>query len=526
MLLGDALIAHVDPLTLDALEKLASELDDPSKAEATITRALNEVFDGPLVRQLRARPSRLRRENLNDATRAATDQRKLHDLSPNDQGVIEELTALFAELGDHRGLVALIEDQILRGKDMTARAELARTVARMWQNELADPREAADAWRRVLRMKAGDADATAGLERAKVNMLRKPAAGGESTPSLPSSPAPAARSVPPAAPSSPPAATDAPSTDAALTPEASHATSAEAEAPAAAPSAPVVPVAAESWPQPPLPVPPAPASSSPVDDLAASMRAVLAPEREERTDAHVSPGAHGPASEDRLHLPEGLLFRPLAEESPDDVPTAEPPQAGPDDAEMSDLERTYAPGLGDDPTETAAAPPAEADPPLAGERPGSEPPPVSAVHTAEGASERTGEHAAARELAVSTSTSRKKSSSPTIWPRWSTPTTWKRRRPPSLRPRSSRRPSGPCRRPSRATDTTGGQAPANHGRSRRWPRSPSMPRRSRGAARSRATSPTTFSATSIRTRRWASSGRSLRAYAAPRASTTRPARRS
>jgi hypothetical protein len=71
-------------------------------------------------------------------------------------------------------MVQLYEDQILRGKDMTTRAELARKVARMWEEQLADPREAADAWRRVLRMKPGDPEATSGLDRAKSNMLKKP----------------------------------------------------------------------------------------------------------------------------------------------------------------------------------------------------------------------------------------------------------------------------------------------------------------------------------------------------------------
>ena len=92
---------------------------------------------------------------------------------------MDELSALLTELGDYRGMVQLYEDQILRGKDMSARAELARKVARMWEEQLADPREAADAWRRVLRMKQGDAEATAGLERAKSNMLKKPEPGGE-----------------------------------------------------------------------------------------------------------------------------------------------------------------------------------------------------------------------------------------------------------------------------------------------------------------------------------------------------------
>ncbi len=177
--LGDALIAHVDPLTLDALEGLSREVGDPRRAEATLSRALGEVFDGPLVRQLLARRAKLRREQLDDKAGAGADLKKLHDLSPNDQAVMDELSALLTELGDFRGMVQLYEDQILRGKDMNARAELARKVARMWEEQLADPREAADAWRRVLRMKQADTEATAGLERAKSNMLKKPEPGAE-----------------------------------------------------------------------------------------------------------------------------------------------------------------------------------------------------------------------------------------------------------------------------------------------------------------------------------------------------------
>jgi tetratricopeptide (TPR) repeat protein len=177
--LGDSLIAHVDPSTLDALEELAIEIGDPPRAEATLSRALGEVFDGPLVRQLLARRAKLRRERLDDRAGAAVDLKKLHELSPSDQAVTDELSALLTELGDYRGMVQLYEDLILRGKDLVSRAELARKVALMWEEQLGDPREAADAWRRVLRMKAGDSEATAGLERAKVNMLRRPEPSGE-----------------------------------------------------------------------------------------------------------------------------------------------------------------------------------------------------------------------------------------------------------------------------------------------------------------------------------------------------------
>jgi tetratricopeptide (TPR) repeat protein len=198
-LLLSALIAHVDPLTLDALEALGRELGEPRRAETALSQALEEVFDGPLVRLLLARRAKLRREDLADPAGAAGDLKKLHDLSPNDAAVMAELTTLLTELGDYRAMVRVFEDQILRGKDMSARAELARDVARMWEKELADPREAADAWRRVLRMKQGDAEATAGLERAKANMLQTldGAAAAESASPEPS-PLPARAPAPPA----------------------------------------------------------------------------------------------------------------------------------------------------------------------------------------------------------------------------------------------------------------------------------------------------------------------------------------
>ncbi|HWZ92051.1 MAG TPA: hypothetical protein VNW92_24470, partial [Polyangiaceae bacterium] len=172
--LGDAIVTHVDDEPLAALERLADEVGEPKRAESVLNRALEEVFDGPLVRKLLARRATVRREKLADPQGAAGDLKRLHDLSPSDTAVMDQLSQLYIELDDYRGMVQLYEDQILRGKDPAVRAELARKVARLWEEKLIDPREAADAWRRVLRMKAQDPEATEGLERAKANMLKRP----------------------------------------------------------------------------------------------------------------------------------------------------------------------------------------------------------------------------------------------------------------------------------------------------------------------------------------------------------------
>ncbi len=159
------------------------------------------------MRKLLQRRARLRRDVLDDKKGAAVDLKKLHDLSPSDLDVMNELSALLLELGDHRGMIQLYEDQILRGRDPAQRAELARKVARLWEEELADAREAADAWRRVLRMKAGDTEATAGLDRAKSGKLKRPPPRIAPVPArAPSTRPPAAAHEAPGTPSSPPPA--------------------------------------------------------------------------------------------------------------------------------------------------------------------------------------------------------------------------------------------------------------------------------------------------------------------------------
>jgi hypothetical protein len=212
--LTDSIIAHVDDAALDALEGLGRDVGDVGRIEKSISRALEEVYDGPLVRKLLRRRADLRRATLGDRLGAAGDLKRLHDLSPADQELARELQGILAELGDHRGLIELFEDQILRGKNPHERAELARKVACLWEEEIGDAREAGDAWRRVLRMRAGDPEAQAGIERAKSGKLKKPppvrgAASAEALTTTGSAPPLAAAPAAPGAYEGPEAAYDA-----------------------------------------------------------------------------------------------------------------------------------------------------------------------------------------------------------------------------------------------------------------------------------------------------------------------------
>jgi tetratricopeptide (TPR) repeat protein len=165
--LADALVTHVDSQVLQSLNELALDLGDHGQADAVLTAALEEVFDVPSVRQLLQARAVIRKTYLQDAAGAADDLKRLHELAPGDDGILRQLEALYAELGDYRGLVQLYENQILRGRDPNARADLARRVALIWRDKLKDARETADAWRRVLRMKPGDNEAKEGIVLAK-----------------------------------------------------------------------------------------------------------------------------------------------------------------------------------------------------------------------------------------------------------------------------------------------------------------------------------------------------------------------
>jgi hypothetical protein len=171
-LLGQALVAHVDEELLAQLVEMGEHESDLARVSSVIGGALEQVHDGPLVRMLLRCRLELRSDRLNDPTGAGEDLKQLYDLSPADEQIGARLEGMYRDNDDMRGLVQLYEDQILRGRDQAVRGELARKVAHLWQDTLQEPREAADAWRRVLRMNSGDSEAKEGLTRAKLGMRK------------------------------------------------------------------------------------------------------------------------------------------------------------------------------------------------------------------------------------------------------------------------------------------------------------------------------------------------------------------
>lgn len=173
-LLGDSLSACPSEYNLATLRSFESKTADHQAAIGALSFALGGVFDATLSRTLLLERARIKREGLGDAKSAAEDLREAYDLSPADAGLWSALTVTLREAGDFRGLVSTYEDRLLRERDVAARQEYARLVARLWTEDLKDPREAADAWRRLLRLAPGDAEAQSGLELARNTVVGNP----------------------------------------------------------------------------------------------------------------------------------------------------------------------------------------------------------------------------------------------------------------------------------------------------------------------------------------------------------------
>lgn len=206
--IGQALGQYVDAESLATLDEIAAAVGDYAVAESVATKALEEVFDGPMVRELLKYRADLRQDRLDNLAGAAEDLRRLHDLQPSDFEVSSRLATMYEELGDYLGMVRLHEDQIIRSRDQALRGELARVVARLWRDKLNDPRETADAWRRVLRLHSGDEEAKEGLAKAKASMLQSRAPDSEVLPPPVLGTAPMPETPPPSVLPPPPAETE------------------------------------------------------------------------------------------------------------------------------------------------------------------------------------------------------------------------------------------------------------------------------------------------------------------------------
>lgn len=172
----ESLVAQVDDETVEAIEHLADTLGRVEEADKIFGRALERIHDGPQLRALLRRRYDLRSTRLDNPQGAAEDLKRLYELSPGDTDIAAQLETYYEQNDDTRGLVQLFEDRILRSRDSNLRSELARRVAWLWQDKLRNPRETADAWRRVLRLNPADTEAKEHLERAKLEMRKVTAA--------------------------------------------------------------------------------------------------------------------------------------------------------------------------------------------------------------------------------------------------------------------------------------------------------------------------------------------------------------
>jgi tetratricopeptide (TPR) repeat protein len=120
--LTEALASCGTLAALDALDALGSAPEILVRVEGALDRAIDEVFDGPLVRELLLRRASLRRGANPEG--AVSDLQRLHELLPGDEVVFDQLVELLRQLGDRVRLAALLEEHLGRGQAPASRKKL------------------------------------------------------------------------------------------------------------------------------------------------------------------------------------------------------------------------------------------------------------------------------------------------------------------------------------------------------------------------------------------------------------------
>jgi len=141
---------------------LGAQLDRVAVLERAFQRAVGASRDSVGVALVEAR---LGTGALEEAQAIA---QTLADASGNHRELLERVLEARGLVNE---LVASLEKRWSLEKDQARRIAIARRIADALEASNADPRETADAWRRVLRLDPKDGDATAALERAKARAL-------------------------------------------------------------------------------------------------------------------------------------------------------------------------------------------------------------------------------------------------------------------------------------------------------------------------------------------------------------------
>ncbi|NPC73068.1 tetratricopeptide repeat protein [Corallococcus exiguus] len=155
-----AFLALCRALQLDAaedalreeVERLADETGSHEELAAVYEEVADELPRGPLAERIYATLARIHDSRLDDPQAAEAAFRKILEFDPTNATALDGLAAVFQRRGRDREYVVALEQKLEAAGSIEARKGILKEIARVWDETLDDPTEAASALLRALEL--------------------------------------------------------------------------------------------------------------------------------------------------------------------------------------------------------------------------------------------------------------------------------------------------------------------------------------------------------------------------------------
>lgn len=153
------------PHVLDALEAASDRLGRDDELDRHLEHLIEEALDSATAADLLRRRGRRLEEKLGRYEDAADVFRQLISVRRDDHDAADHLIVCLRKAGKHQDMLIALDREIRSAEDPERKLQLMREVASVWEKELANKWEAIDAYKKILKVAPGDAEATAAIER-------------------------------------------------------------------------------------------------------------------------------------------------------------------------------------------------------------------------------------------------------------------------------------------------------------------------------------------------------------------------
>jgi tetratricopeptide (TPR) repeat protein len=134
----------------EEVERLAEETGSHEELAAVYESVVDALPSGPLAERLFTVLARVQDTRLDDVRAAEATYRRILAFDPTNPGALDALAAMFLRRSAWRDYVVALEQKLEAAGPIEARKPLLREVARVWDEHLEDPVEAAAALQRAL----------------------------------------------------------------------------------------------------------------------------------------------------------------------------------------------------------------------------------------------------------------------------------------------------------------------------------------------------------------------------------------